>query len=731
MKDFKNSTAKTFFVQYLKSQFFSPWYYIFSFVFLAVVSALFFFKGQFFSGSGSTALVNFWANVPYACILFIPLICSKKNCSDFDFFVPLKPLNVLALKIAADWVSFVASTFTLLIVPICVSFFGDVSMGEVLLPFFFMWIYGFLCVNLCYLIQSLVDNASVTFVISAIVMAIFNSAHLISAYTGLNSVFITLLKSISFAWRFDAASKGIFDSRDFLFILLCSVFVSFVTYVVLEVKKGKRIASFKNLILPFVVLVLLFANSVRYFKRVDFSEGQNYSISKTSKELISSLEGELNISYYRSGTLSDFYPQIRDVKDFLEEFQLDSKKVHFRLYDPDKKEEYQNTLLEHGIIPQSFRSSTTNGETYVSVYSAVILEYEGKEAVIPFILSSETLEYEIDSKLKGLVYGSFPVLHVVMGNGYSLDSDYGFIKPWLSNQNIEIDEIVLDSNFPIVLSMCEGPVLVIGGQLLSESEVMALERYMEDNRGNVILCYSPVMADFTGDWSLYYSQNYYLEDFLSRYGILFEDEIISDLSCIRIVMYSDDNGSSTQSMNYQQWITLPPQTNAKSGLNLFWAMPLSLKDNARPYLVTTDYAWSEKLDFEGEKLLETNPFYVTDLGSGKERGQKITGASSANGRLLVISDQLFLNTIMNGYAAGENGDYRNFEFLVYETLKSNEMSELAELQSKTTRNTTLYKINETETFIRMKNITLILVYGLIPLLLAALCTALNLIKRRK
>jgi ABC-type uncharacterized transport system involved in gliding motility auxiliary subunit len=146
-----------------------------------------------------------------------------------------------------------------------------------------------------------------------------------------------------------------------------------------------------------------------------------------------------------------------------------------------------------------------------------------------------------------------------------------------------------------------------------------------------------------------------------------------------------------------------------------------------------------------EKLFETNPFLLKESSNGAASGYstqvlgvEIRGAleglynagGSENSHIIVIPDQYFVSTLMNGYIGGDSGDYRNFEFLTNCLLKLNGEEELAALQSRTSRDTSLYKVTDIVQFNTFRLITFIILFIILPLLLIAIGVILN-VKRQK
>ena len=76
--------------------------------------------------------------------------------------------------------------------------------------------------------------------LAAVALAVVNAVHLLPLYVNLPAALILIVDSISFAWHFDAASKGIFDTRDIAFYIVVTAFLLFWCVFVLEKRKGKK-----------------------------------------------------------------------------------------------------------------------------------------------------------------------------------------------------------------------------------------------------------------------------------------------------------------------------------------------------------------------------------------------------------------------------------------------------------------------------------------------------------
>ena len=125
--------------------------------------------------------------------------------------------------------------------------------------------------------------------------------------------------------------------------------------------------------------------------------------------------------------------------------------------------------------------------------------------------------------------------------------------------------------------------------------------------------------------------------------------------------------------------------------------------------------------------------YSTKILGAEIRGSLpglYNAASSEYSHIIIIPDQYFVSTLMNGYIGGDTGDYRNFEFLTHALLKLNGEEELAALQSRASRDTSLYKVTDALQFNTLRLVTFIILFVILPLLLIAIGVILN-VKREK
>ena len=746
--DMKNFyIKKAFFNNYFFCSLRSVFYIILSIILPLLFSLNFYIKGQFFTGSGSTDLLLFFSVMPYFCIFAIPLICFPQSFSVYDDFVPVESFDKILIVFFARLFLFVIQIILILPAVFLLNLFGSIDYGQLFTCFFCLIFYGACTISICSFIESLFSSKIPFLLVSVLILFVFNCSHLFALYLPLPEFIQTFCKSISFAWHFDAAGKGIFDTRDFIWLTSVSFLFLLLSDFVKKLQKGKlfSVSEKKRIIAIFAICILTVLNGSRWFKRIDFSKNKTFSVSEFSKSLIKKVNEPLTITYYCSSNLSKLYPQIRDVKDYLVDFAQESKKIRLIIKDPDRNEQTRKLLQDYGIKSQQMRTVSSTSTNFISVYSAVILEYQGNMEIIPFTMEANSLEYDLDIRIKSLLSGYKRTVNIIVGNGMSLSVDYNYVIPWLSSQGFDCNPVFVENpSFVSILTNCSGPLFVIGDSKINAENAIAIENYILSGKGNALFAVSPFSVNIDEDWSVTYNSKTNVIDMLEHFGCIFPPQISGDVSCARITMTSDDE-SESRYINYYLWPNLLSQQNAFLGATVFWPVPLDLSGNAKPYLFSSPLSFNFKADDSSQdSLFQTNPFILESINLSEQNKNTNVFAALIEGeisgfynnitredaKIIVISDQYFVNSLMTSYIGGQSGDYRNFEVLTNALLKLNGEEHLANIQGKISKNTSLYKISDNFDFLKKRNITLIMLFVILPLFVLIFGVLLN-VKTKK
>lgn len=758
-----NICRMNFIKQRLYVAFTSPLFYVTAVIFMLFCSFQFFFMQNFFGGSGTTDLHYFFSAIPYISILIIPVLCVGTDGESVRN-LPFTSAFLIFSRSISVFIQFCAMLLPLTAVPFCVNLFGDIDAGAVAASFILVIFYAAASVSCGVFFFSLLPTNTLAFVFTALVLALTNSIHLLSNVAATSSVIMKVVQAFSFSWHFDRAAKGIIDSRDMFYFAAAAVLFYGLAVFFQENSRGKIYSSAQKRrhVLYAVIFIFACLDASSYFFRIDLTSSKKFTVSSYTKKLISSADDIIQLTYYRSSVLSSLYPQTRDVYDFLTELSDANKKVIVRSVYPDKNDAARSTLETYGIASQQIQTAGNNKTEFQNVYSTVVLEYAGKWEVIPFVLSCDTLEFDIAGRLEYLLTGKRRSVAVLCGNGLSLQEDYGYVVPWLSSQGFICNEISADGgtvSYQLEQSMKYGELLlVLGSSELSDEDCMAIETYLESGN-RVLFAVSPYEADIENTWHITKSRNQRLIKMLSAFGTEFSSSIVNDLSCARITMESYENAdgsvaNSAHSMqlNYFPWVQLLPQPSARHGITLFWPVPLvSQSETVSSVLFTSSASYETAPDSDSpDSLFETNPFVLSNAGYNPQKNPQkpFSVGMCADGQIYgfynagifddvkyeVISDQYFVHSLMLGYIGGIYGDYRNLDFLVNRLLRLNSEKELADLQVAGAENSSrhfLYKVTDTADFVSARNRTIFCLFILNPIVIIAFGIAAHFLRKKQ
>lgn len=153
-----------------------------------------------------------------------------------------------------------------------------------------------------------------------------------------------------------------------------------------------------------VGLILLNLISRDNFHRFDLTDNKKFSLSPSSKTVVSKLDDRLTIKVYFSDDLpSELGNTRRFLQDILEEYQALSDDVSFFFHAPESDSELEEQARKDGIQPVQMQALENDQMVVKKVYLGMVLLFENKKEIIPLIQSTAGLEYMISTKIKSLI----------------------------------------------------------------------------------------------------------------------------------------------------------------------------------------------------------------------------------------------------------------------------------------------------------------------------------------
>ncbi len=695
--------------QLLKGELFdallNPVTYISSAVFLLLnVLNFFFFNNFFVEGLGSTDIRYLFDFIPLISILFVPaLTMSAWSKEDFFLSLPITNREIVFSKWISCLVIFSVNIFLLLGIPVVVSLFGIIEF-----PVIFSGIIGitlYACAILSFAIFSaiLLKNQAASFFVTALVLA------------AINTEFIPL---ISFGVHFDSFSKGIYNTKDILFFVLVTLFFIISAIFVIEYRKfGKKSTSKNKKMLRAMYIALtclmtaLLWNSQVFYVRFDTTETKRFSLADFSKNLLESIDSPFTIHYYVSDNFKYVTPEVRNIEDFLRSYATENSNFVVKIREPKDTLEKQS-LQNIGVVTQQIPRIEDNSTIIETVYSSIVLEYNGKTEVIPFIFDTSSLEFDIAGRIQSLLGTLDRTVFILVANGLSLANDYPYVEPLLQNGGFTTKELSLNDVLNPALIDTKTPMVILGSSQLTTEHIASLQTFVSIG-GKLFLSVSPVDINID-TWEASLNSNTAIFDFLQYHGVYIEPALLLDTSMHKTQLLAQDG--QTSEVGYPFFIDIP-RSKENNGLSLFWASPSILDSSIEEIAHTSNSSWKHVentvLSKQGERPFITNPFFEENLKPYDEKQQSYSIVANIHNSMIVVSDQYFLSRAVN--YVHQVYTMKNFDFLINSLLKLHGQENLISLKTKTMTDFSLSKIEDKELFNSTKNIALfilICIYGI-------------------
>lgn len=238
MKSFMALVTKEF-----RSYFNSPIAYIALLFFQLLPAIMFFFMMGFFqSGAATYQGYFFWIQMIF--ILLIPAITMRSWAEEqkqrTDEILVTLPYTegqlVLAKFVAALSLLLVAISLTFL-VPLTTLWIGNFDFQILVAEYLGIILVGSLCISLGLFISSLCKNQITAFLMSITVLLLMLALWPILRIIQMPQFLASILSFFSISAHFESFSRGLLNSKDFIYLIGMSTFFLYLNVVVIRFKK--------------------------------------------------------------------------------------------------------------------------------------------------------------------------------------------------------------------------------------------------------------------------------------------------------------------------------------------------------------------------------------------------------------------------------------------------------------------------------------------------------------
>ena len=625
----------------LKGYFDQPTGYILIVIFSAVSAYLFFFVSGF-NDTSEASVRELFNILPWLLGIFVPastmrLIAEEQRDGTLEILLthPIKSWIVLFSKFIVGMIFVSIAILSTIGIPIALQTIEGINEvkwnldeGAVISQYIGSFFLASVFVSVGLWTSSLTQNQIIAFILGIFFTAILLLIGLDIVTEPIPDRFAGLLQDLSPITHFESISRGILDLRDIIyFISLTSTFLSATFLSIRKKSLNSRSPNYRNLQLGVTGMIILsiltawFSNSIG--GRLDLTESRLYSMHPSTEAIISDLDDLLVINLFTSkDPPTEIITTTRDVRDFLSDLSRNSNskvKISHKFPEPPKENDINFRSKEAkdlreasmaGIPVQQFNVRSQGEILIKNGYLGISMTYGNKREIIPFIETIDGFEYRIASLIEKMSKEDKKTIGFLTGHGEkNINTDYNFLASLL-NQQYNIINIDLESS-PDDLKNID--MLIISGpnSIISDDISSKINNYIF-NGGKTMFFIDRVAIN--KEQLIATPNRYNYHEFLSKYGVVVDDNILFDVFSNENLSFIDQSGGKILTP-YPYWMRVSSVDTNITGSNqsvlIPWGSSVAFdlykaeKFNMIPLLQTTKYA---AVDFNYQENPDISPY---------------------------------------------------------------------------------------------------------------------------
>lgn len=326
--------------------------------------------------------------------------------------------------------------------------------------------------------------------------------------------------------------------------------------------------SFKNIAVIGVLLIVINFINQSFYKRLDLTADQRYTLSKTTNTIISKVDKSLFINVYLEGDFPSEFKRLQiETNQYLEELTSENSNINVFFKNPDNLRE---KLIKKGMLPSQLTVEEDGKLSEAIIFPWAEISYANKTEIVSLLPNSivtsqeeqlqkaiENLEYGFSNAINSLLKNEKKKVAILTGNGELEDIyQYSFLSEVAKKYRLA--KFTLDSvakNAPQTLADLTNLDLVIIAkptEQFTEKEKFTLDQFIT-NGGKTLWMLDNLQAEqdslANNGKMLAFPTDLNLTDLLFSYGIRINNALIKDLYAAQIPVATGVVGNQTQFKN--------------------------------------------------------------------------------------------------------------------------------------------------------------------------------------
>lgn len=361
-----------------------------------------------------------------------------------------------------------------------------------------------------------------------------------------------------------------------------------------SVKADVKKSHILQLVLGLVIIIFLNVIGYFFFARIDLTQEKRYTLSESSKKLMSNLEDIVFIRCYLEGDIPSEYKKLRnETKEMLDQFRAYNPDIEYEFVDPngfenakDKNEFYQR-LFEKGFSPLLTTSTNNNSQVQQYIFPYLEITYKGRTTIVPLISSKngfsgesiinasiQNLEYNLYSAIRSVATQQRGKIAFLYGHGeWQVENIWDFISSLSEYYDVDsisineklnaLTERVYDSvnpNLVKIKNKFDCLIVAKPTSIFSYKDLYLIDQYVMHG-GKILWLLDPLnvsMDSLQTQANTFAISNFTgVDDILFRYGVKLNTDLVTDMQCAKIPIVTGQYQNNTPQMTYYPWNFFP------------------------------------------------------------------------------------------------------------------------------------------------------------------------------
>jgi gliding-associated putative ABC transporter substrate-binding component GldG len=398
-----------------------------------------------------------------------------------------------------------------------------------------------------------------------------------------------------------------------------------------------------------ILAIIGFVNylAARWFKRVDLTEGKEYSISGSTKKVLKNLDDIINVKVYFSKNLpSNLHKTVTDVKDILNEYQaFAGKNLKITWVDPASDTAEKQLARSYGIPELQLQTFEKDKQQLITGYLGIAVLYEDKKEALPVVQNLQNLEYDLTMAIMKVSRKSVPKIGIVkvdsmpqlppqfqrqqQQNPENMTTEQKFQNVYTQlRNNYEVVTVDLSNAEPIDSTI--KTLIVPGTATLTDKKLFEIDQFFMKG-GNLIVLADAIAISFQYGINAIPVEST-LFNMLENYGVKVEKSLVLDASCGQVDIPQQVNLPGMGIVNMNHPVPYPyftrlmqenfskgnPAVSPLSDVVFPWVSPLSFAvDSGKTGVETTVLARSSEKSWLASGNIDLNPQQKWAIPPGK------------------------------------------------------------------------------------------------------------------